>query len=90
MALHGEVLLVNLESIRDARSISSKMEMNIAVAVVATTMFALAAESAVASDDLIGDCRIGTYHLQDGNDVDIGATEGRICGGGAWTAPRES
>src|SRR4029077_14513585 len=27
-------------------------------------------------DDLTGDCRIGTYHLQDGTDVDIGATEG--------------
>src|SRR6478609_6169768 len=52
------------------------MEMNIAVAVVVTAMFALAAESAVASDDLTGDCRIGTYHLQDGTDVDIGATEG--------------
>ncbi len=52
------------------------MEMNIAVAVVATAMFALAAESAVASDDLTGDCRIGTYHLEDGTDVDIGATEG--------------
>ena len=51
------------------------MEMNIAVAVVATAMFALAAESSVASDDLTGDCRIGTYHLQDGTDVDIGATE---------------
>jgi uncharacterized protein len=52
------------------------MEMNIAVAVVATAMFALAAESAVASDDLTGDCRIGTYHLENGTDVDIGATEG--------------
>jgi hypothetical protein len=52
------------------------MEMNIAVAVVATAMFALAGDSAVASDDLTGDCRIGTYHLQDGTDVDIGATEG--------------
>ena len=52
------------------------MEMNIALAVVATAMFALAAESAVASEDLTGDCRIGTYHLQDGTDVDIGATEG--------------
>ena len=39
-------------------------------------MFVLAAESARASDDLTGDCRIGTYHLQDGADVDIGATEG--------------
>ena len=39
-------------------------------------MFALAAEGAPASDDLTGDCRIGTYHLQDGADVDIGATEG--------------
>jgi len=52
------------------------MEMNIAVAVVATAMFALAAESAVASDDLTGDCHIGTYHVEDGTDVDIGATEG--------------
>jgi pimeloyl-ACP methyl ester carboxylesterase len=52
------------------------MEMNIAVAVVATAMFALAGESAVASDDLTGDCLIGTYQLQDGTDVDIGATEG--------------
>jgi len=52
------------------------MEMSIAVEVVAMAMFALAAESAVASDDLTGDCRIGTYHLQDGTDVDIGATEG--------------
>src|ERR1700755_3103771 len=52
------------------------MEMNIAVALVATAMFAFAAEGAVASDDLIGDCRIGTYHLQDGTNVDIGATEG--------------
>jgi pimeloyl-ACP methyl ester carboxylesterase len=51
------------------------MEMNIAVAVVATAMFALAGESAVASDDLTGDCLIGTYQLQDGTDVDIGATE---------------
>jgi pimeloyl-ACP methyl ester carboxylesterase len=50
--------------------------MNIAVAIVATAMFALAAESARASDDLTRDCRIGTYHLQDGADVDIGATEG--------------
>ena len=52
------------------------MEMNIAVAVVATAMFALAAETAVASDDLTSDCRIGTYHLEDSTDVDIGATEG--------------
>src|SRR6476660_2960799 len=52
------------------------MEMNIAVEVVAMTMFSLAAESAVASDDLTGDRRIGTYRRQDGTDVDIGATEG--------------
>ena len=52
------------------------MEMKIAVAFAAMAMFALATESAVASDDLTGDCRIGTYHLQDGADVDIGATEG--------------
>ena len=52
------------------------MEMNIAVAVVATAMFALAAGSAVASDNLTDDCLISTYHLEDGTDVDIGATEG--------------
>jgi uncharacterized protein len=52
------------------------MELNIAIAVLVTATFALGAESAVASDDLTGDCRIGTYHLQDGTDVDIGATEG--------------
>ena len=52
------------------------MGMNIAVAVVAMVMFALAAENALASDDLTGDCRIGTYRLQDGIDIDIGATEG--------------
>jgi pimeloyl-ACP methyl ester carboxylesterase len=52
------------------------MEMKITISVVATAMFALAAESAVASDDLTGDCLIGTYQLQDGTDVDIGATEG--------------
>jgi pimeloyl-ACP methyl ester carboxylesterase len=53
-----------------------KMEMKIAVAVVGTAIFALAAQSALAADDLSGDCRIGTYHLQDGTDVDIGATDG--------------
>ncbi|PYJ03395.1 MAG: alpha/beta hydrolase [Verrucomicrobia bacterium] len=52
------------------------MEMKIAVAVGVTAIFALTAQSALASNDLTGDCRIGTYHLQDGTDVDIGATEG--------------
>ena len=66
----------NLESIRDARSISSKMQMKIAVSIVATAMFALAAASAPASDNLTGDCRIGTYHLEDGTNLDIGATDG--------------
>jgi pimeloyl-ACP methyl ester carboxylesterase len=55
-----------------------KVEMKIAVAVVATAtvIFALAAENAPAAADLIGDCRIGTYHLRDGTIVDIGATDG--------------
>lgn len=53
-----------------------KMEMKIAVAVGVTAIFALAAKSALAADDRTGDCRIGTYHLQDGTDVDIGATDG--------------
>ena len=50
--------------------------MNIAAAVVATAISAVAAASALASDNLTGDCRIGTYHLEDGSDLDIGPTEG--------------
>jgi len=50
--------------------------MKIAVAVVTTAMLALAGQDAMAADDLTGDCRIGTYHLQDGSDVDIVATDG--------------
>ncbi len=38
---------------------------------------ALAAQGALAAVDLAGDCRIGTYHLRDGTEVDIGATDGR-------------
>lgn len=53
-----------------------KMEVKMAVAVVATAIFALGAQSAPAADDRTGDCRIGTYHLRDGTDVDIGATDG--------------
>jgi uncharacterized protein len=49
--------------------------MKIAVAVVMTAMLALAGQGAQAADDLTGDCRIGTYHLQDSSDVDIGATD---------------
>jgi len=52
------------------------MEMKMAIAVVATAIFALAAQGPLAADDLTGECRIGTYHLQDGTDVDIGATDG--------------
>ena len=37
---------------------------------------ALAAQGAHAAVDLAGDCRIGTYHLRDGTDVDIGAADG--------------
>lgn len=42
-----------------------------------TATLALAAQGALAGDDLAGDCRLGTYHLQDGTDVDIGATDGQ-------------
>jgi len=52
------------------------MKIAVAVVAMATAIFALAAENALAADDLTGDCRIGTYHLQDGTDVDIGATDG--------------
>ena len=51
--------------------------MKIAAALVLTVMiFLLAAQDAPAANDLTGDCRIGTYHLQDGTDVDIGPTDG--------------
>jgi uncharacterized protein len=52
------------------------MPLNIAVAVIATAMSALAAASAVPSDNLAGDCRIGTYRMEDGTKLDIGATDG--------------
>jgi uncharacterized protein len=51
-------------------------EMKIAAALVMTVMFVLAAQDAIAADDLTGDCRVGTYRLQDGTDVDIGPTDG--------------
>src|SRR5574338_372749 len=66
----------NLESVWDAQSVSSKMEMNIGAAIAATAICALAAASAPASDSLTGDCRIGAYHLEDGTNLDIGATDG--------------
>ena len=50
--------------------------MKIAAALVTTVMFALGAQDAIAADDLTGDCRVGTYRLQDGTDVDIGPTDG--------------
>ncbi len=52
------------------------MKMRMAVAIVAMAMFALAAERVFAADDLTVDCRIGAYHLEDGTDVDIAASEG--------------
>jgi uncharacterized protein len=51
-------------------------EMKIAAAFVMTVTVVLAAQSANAANDLTGDCRIGTYHLNDGTDVDIGPTDG--------------
>ena len=51
--------------------------MKIGIRVVITATLALAAQGALAGDDLAGDCRLGTYHLQDGTDVDIGATDGQ-------------
>jgi uncharacterized protein len=52
------------------------IDMKIAAAFVMTAMLVLAAQGAIAADDLTGDCRIGTYHLKDGTDVDIGPTDG--------------
>jgi pimeloyl-ACP methyl ester carboxylesterase len=52
------------------------MQMKFAAAFVVMATLVLAAQSTIATDDLTGDCRIGTYHLQDGSDVDIGATDG--------------
>jgi pimeloyl-ACP methyl ester carboxylesterase len=52
------------------------IEMKIAAAVITTAVLVLAAQSTIAADDLTGDCRIGTYHLSDGSDVDIGPTDG--------------
>jgi pimeloyl-ACP methyl ester carboxylesterase len=51
-------------------------EMKIAAAHVMTVILVLAAQCAIAADDLTGDCRIGTYRLQDDTDVDIGPTDG--------------
>ena len=50
--------------------------MKIAAAFVMTVMFVLAVQDTIAADDLTGDCRVGTYRLQDGTDVDIGPTDG--------------
>ncbi len=51
-------------------------EMKIAAAWVMTAILALNIRGAIAADDQIRDCRIGTYHLSDGTDVDIGPAEG--------------
>ena len=50
--------------------------MKFAAAFVMIATLVVAAQSTIAAGDLTGDCRIGTYHLQDGSDVDIGATDG--------------
>ncbi|HMJ05030.1 MAG TPA: hypothetical protein VK474_02125 [Chthoniobacterales bacterium] len=54
-----------------------QMGMKFAAAMAMAAALALAAQCAIAADDLAGDCRIGTYRLQDGTNVDIGATDGR-------------
>ena len=41
------------------------------------TALTVATEKMLAADNLVGACQIGTYHLEDGTDVDIGATDGR-------------
>jgi uncharacterized protein len=51
--------------------------MKIAGPFAMAAMLVLVAQGAIAADDLTGDCRIGTYHLDDGTDVDIGPTDGR-------------
>jgi uncharacterized protein len=50
--------------------------MKITAAILATAIFMLGGQNRVAAKDLTHDCRIGIYHLQDGTNVDIGATEG--------------
>src|SRR4029077_20436382 len=70
--IRGQIL--NPSGMRGASH--GKVEMKIAIAVVTTAIFSVAAQNALAADDLTGDCRIGTYHLQDGTDVDIGAADG--------------
>jgi pimeloyl-ACP methyl ester carboxylesterase len=51
--------------------------MNAVVRIVsATLLFGVACQSATAAQDAIGNCPVGTYHLRDGSDVDIGPGEG--------------
>ena len=50
--------------------------MKIEAAFVMMAMLLLAAPRALGADDLTGDCRIGTYHLDDGSNVDVGPTDG--------------
>ena len=50
--------------------------MKFGLAVVLTAALTVAAQNVFAADNLIGACQIGTYHLEDGTTIDIGATDG--------------
>ena len=51
--------------------------MKTAVKILTAALFvAVADPSVAAAQPMIGNCRIGIYHLRDGRDVDIGAIEG--------------
>jgi uncharacterized protein len=51
--------------------------MKTAVKILTAALFvAVADPSVAAAQQMIGNCRIGIYHLRDGRDIDIGAIEG--------------
>jgi len=50
--------------------------MKTAVKIVIAALFVVAYHSATAAQDMVGNCRIGIYHLRDGSDVDIAPGEG--------------
>jgi len=72
--LFAGLQILNPFGMRDASHRNS--EMKITAPLLMTLVLALGAQDAVAADDLTRDCRIGTYHLQDGTDVDIGPADG--------------
>ena len=65
-------------------------EMKIAAALVMTVMFVLAAQDAIAADDLTGDCRVGTYRCKMARMSILDRQTDLIFVGGAKTARPES